>query len=69
MKQDRNCSHSMAGRSIDHIPTKKGALLEHIKRTVLQWGFIWDQALNPSPNFPSPGDWGYKFSTSGWIPH
>ena len=59
------------GRSIDNIPPTQGALLQHIKRTVLQGGYIWGQALNTSPDIPSPGDWGYKrtASGSGWIPH
>ena len=60
---------AQSGRSIDNIPPTQGALLQHIKRAVLQASYIWEKALEPSPDIPSPGDWGYKLSPSGWIPH
>ena len=58
-----------SGRSIDNIPPTQGALIQHIKRAIYQASFIWAQALKASSDLPSPKDWGYRFTDSGWVPH
>ena len=47
------------GKQFDAIPPTRTALLEHSKRAVLQVGYIWGQALIPSPTMPNPQDWGW----------
>ena len=56
------------GRNIDNLPPTQAALLQHLKRAVLQAGHVWSQALNPSPELPSPKYWGWKWTSSGWTP-
>ena len=53
------------GHNIDNIPPTRAALLQHIMRAVYQASHIWVQALEPSQELPSPGNWGYKLSSSG----
>ena len=60
---------AQSGRSIDNIPPTQGALLQHIKRAVYQAIYIWAQALKPSLDLPSPKDWGYTLTPSGWTPY
>ena len=55
-------------RTIDNIPPTQAALLEHIKRAVYQATHVWSQALDPSPELPSPEHWGWKLTESGWKP-
>ena len=57
------------GRTIDNIPPTQGTLINHLKRSVYQGSYIWAQALELSPNLPSPEYWGYKSTSLGWIPH
>ena len=38
----------------DGIPPSRAALVEHIKRSVLQAGHTWGQSLCKSPTLPSP---------------
>jgi hypothetical protein len=55
--------------NIEAIPPTKDALEQHAKRTVLQAGYIWGQALVVSPHLPSPADWGWKQNEKGiWEP-
>ena len=56
------------GRQFDNIPPTRAALLEHSKRAVLQAGYIWGQALTPSPTLPSPQDWGWTLDGGLWRP-
>ena len=56
------------GRQFDAIPPTKGALPEHCKRAAYQEGYIWGQALTPSPTLPSPQDWGWTLEGGLWRP-
>ena len=57
------------GRQFDAIPPTRAALLEHSKRAVLQVGYIWGQALIPSPTMPNPQDWGWTLDGGLWRPY
>ena len=57
------------GRQFDAIPPIRAALLEHSKRAVLQAGYIWGQALIPSPTMPNPQDSGWTLESSLWRPY
>jgi hypothetical protein len=41
-------------RPYNGIPPSRAALVEHIKRSVLQAGHTWGQSLCKSPTLPSP---------------
>ena len=56
-------------RQFDAIPPTRAALLEHSKRAVLQAGYIWGQALIPSPTMPNRQDWGWTLESSLWRPY
>ena len=56
-------------RSYDSIPPTKAALVEHIKRSVLQAGHTWGQSLSKTQNLPSPSRWGWEKSTGVWLPY
>ena len=60
---------AVSRRSMDNIPPTQGALIQHIKRAVYQASYLWAQALKPSPDVPSPKDWGYNLTPCGWTPH
>ena len=51
------------------IPQSKAALVEHIKRSVLQAGHTWGQSLCKSPTLPSPSRWGWEKDSGVWVPH
>lgn len=56
-------------RQIENIPPTKGSLLQHINRTVFQAGYIWNQTTEPSPNLPSPAEYGwYQDDAGAWQP-
>lgn len=56
------------GRELENIPPTKGALEQHIRRATYQGGFIWGQVLNPNPDLPSPGNWGWQRCGQSWEP-
>ena len=51
------------------IPPSRAALVEHIKRSVLQAGHTWGQSLCKSPTLPSPSRWGWEKDSGVWVPH
>ena len=54
------------GANSDNLPPTQGELVQHVKRSVYQAGFVWGQALLPAPRYPSPGDHGWmKDSATG----
>ena len=57
------------GRQIDAIPPTEAALMQHTKRAIYQGALVWGSALNPSPELPSPSDFGWT-KTNGllWEP-
>lgn len=54
------------GRKFDGLPPTRDALLQHVKRTAYQAGYIWGQALVPSSTLPSPQDWGWTLEGGEW---
>ena len=54
-------------RLLDKIPPTQDALLQHIKRALLQAGYIWKQALKCKPILPPFTEWGWKRDTSGLL--
>ena len=65
----RNQLFVKKGRQFDAIPPTRAALLAHSKRAVLPAGYIWGQALIPSPTMPNPQDWGWTLDGGLWRPH
>jgi hypothetical protein len=47
------------------IPPSRAALVEHIKRSVLQVGHTWGQSLCKSPTLPS-SRWGWEKDSGVW---
>ena len=58
---------AQTSRGFDALPPTKTALIEHIKRVVLQAGYIWGQSLVVIQEQPIPSDW--VVSDNGWMPH
>ena len=56
------------GKDFDHLPPTKNALSFHTLRTAYIAGHVWGQALDPSPNLPSPSSWGYEMKNNLWNP-
>ena len=56
------------GKDFDHLPPTKNALSFHTLRAAYIAGHVWGQALDPSPNLPSPSSWGYEMKNNTWIP-
>ena len=52
-------SHGLRG--LDAIPPTQAALFEHLKRSVLQASFIWNQATTAEQIIPSFDEWGWEF--------
>ena len=46
-------------RSVKNISPTQGALVQHVHRAAFQAGYIWNQALKPQQQLPSPSDWGF----------
>ena len=55
-------------RQIDHIPPTSAALLQHLKRAMLQAALIWGQASEQSIESPNPADWGRTATNGCWQP-
>ena len=51
--------------SVQNIPPTYAALEQHVKRSALQGGHVWGQALVPEPALPPPTDWGWHRSDDG----
>ena len=59
---------AQGSRTIEHIPPTKAALTQHVKRAIYQAGYVWSQALKPSPQLSTPALWGWAPSDAGWKP-
>ena len=53
-------------RMFDSIPPTSTSLLQHVKRSVYQAGWVWGQAERAQQDLPSPSDWGWKLSNDQW---
>ena len=56
-------------RSYNAVPPSRAALIEHMKRSILQAGHNWGQALCRNQQLPSPSRWGWKRDNGVWIPY
>ena len=56
------------GASADNLPPTQEELVQHVKRSVYQAGYVWGQALLPAPRYPSPEDHGWMedSATGDW---
>ena len=54
------------GRAIDALPPTREALRQHIRRTAYQTGYCWGQMMVVASELPSPGEWGWMKSDTGW---
>ena len=68
VNEARQVLFSKGNRQLENIPPTHDALIEHVKRATYQAGHVWAQALNPEPQLPSPGAWGWKRDGQCWIP-
>ena len=55
---------------LEAIPPSQAALLEHLKRSILQACFIWRQAATCHQVVPNFSAWGWKFDerSQQWVP-
>ena len=56
-------------RQYNAVPPSSAALVQHVKRSVLQAGHTWGQALSRIQNLPAPSNWGWKKENDVWVPH
>jgi len=56
-------------RQHNAFPPSSAALVQHVKRSVLQAGHTWGQALSRIQNLPTPSNWGWKKENDVWVPH
>ena len=54
-------------RLLDRIPPSREALFQHIRRALLQAGFIWSQSLVLKPILPPFTEWGWKRNSAGHL--
>ena len=53
-------------QAIDALPPTQEALRQHIKRTAYQAGYCWGQMMVAAAEIPSPSEWGWIRSDTGW---
>ena len=66
VNETRKQLFAQKGRAYDTISPPRAALLQHTNRAAYKAGRCWGQALTPSPDLPSPGDWGWIFKEGQW---
>ena len=59
---------AQSSRTFEYLPPTKTALVEHIKRTTHQAGYVWGQSIIAKQVLPSPSLWGWVKSETGWVP-
>ena len=56
-------------RTLENIPPTQAALLQHVKRTLLQASFYWGKATSVYQDIPDFCEWGWhKDDSGGWQP-
>ena len=57
-------------KSLENIPPTQAALFEHIKRSLLQASFYWNQSTSVHQVIPDFGEWGWQKEDNGiWLPY
>ena len=59
---------AQSSRTFEYLPPTKAALVEHIKRTTHQAGYVWGQSIIAKQVLPSPIFRGWVKSENGWVP-
>jgi len=60
---------AFGNRQLENIPPTSSALLQHVKREVLQAGHVWGQSLVANASAPSPSDWAWETIGDAWTPN
>ena len=58
-------------KSLENMPPTKGALYQHIKRTILVTAYIWHVAFRKMLETPPPGSYGWEWNErfKQWAPY
>ena len=58
-------------RALDTIPPSQAALFQHIKRSILQAAFIWQQSMTTQQTLPAFDEWGWNMDVEQkqWVPY
>ena len=67
VKQSAPQIFAQSSRTFEYLPPMKAALVEHIKRTTHQAGYVWGQSIIAKQVLPSPSLWGWVKSETGWV--
>ena len=59
---------AQSSRTFEYLPSPKAALVEHIKRTTHQTGYVWGQSIIAKQVLPIPNLWGWANSETGRVP-
>ena len=68
MSTKRQQIFAQSSRTFEYLLPTKAALVEHIKRTTPQEGYVWGQSIIVKQVMPSPSLCGWVKSESGWVP-
>ena len=56
-------------RQYNSVPPSSAALVQHVKKSALQSGHTWGEALSRIQNVSTPSNWGWKKENDVWVPH
>ena len=68
VNQARQKIFAQSSRTFEYLPSTKAALVEYIKRTTHQAGYVWSQSIIARQVLPSPILCGWVKSETGWVP-
>ena len=68
VNQARQKIFAQSSSTFEYLPPTKAALVERIKRTTHQAGYVWGQSIIAKQVLPSPILWGWVKSETGWVP-
>ena len=68
VNQARQQIFAQSSRTFEYLLSTKAALVEHVKRTTHQAGYVWGQSIIAKQVLPSPSLWGWVKSETGWVP-
>ena len=69
VNQARQQIFAQSSRTFEYmyLPPTKAALVEHVKRTTHQAGYVWGQSIVSKHVLPSPSLWGWVKFEIGWV--
>ena len=68
VNQARQQIFAQSSCTFEYLPPTEAALVEHIKRTTYQAGYVWGQYVIAEQVLPSPSLCGWVKSETGWVP-